>query len=47
MRDLDCSGVTTVVSPLIARMKDQVDGLQTQRGILADSIDPSRKCKDL
>ena len=46
MRDPDCAGVTIVVSPLIALMKDQVDVLQ-KRGISADSIDSSKKYEDL
>ncbi|KAK3935729.1 P-loop containing nucleoside triphosphate hydrolase protein [Diplogelasinospora grovesii] len=36
------SGVTIVVSPLIALMKDQVDALQ-KRGIAADCIDSTKK----
>ncbi len=35
------NGLTLVVSPLIALMKDQVDGLQ-ERGIRADAINSSR-----
>lgn len=40
-RDPANAGVTIVVSPLIALMKDQVDALQ-RRGIPADSIDSSK-----
>ncbi|KAK1756332.1 P-loop containing nucleoside triphosphate hydrolase protein [Echria macrotheca] len=39
-------GVTLVVSPLIALMKDQVDALR-RRGIPADSIDSSKKWEEL
>jgi superfamily II DNA helicase RecQ len=40
------AGVTLVVSPLIALMKDQVDALR-KRGIADDSIDSSKKWGDL
>ncbi|KAK0702571.1 P-loop containing nucleoside triphosphate hydrolase protein [Apiosordaria backusii] len=40
------AGVTIVVSPLIALMKDQVDALK-KRGIPADSIDSSKKWEEL
>ncbi|KAK0668065.1 P-loop containing nucleoside triphosphate hydrolase protein [Cercophora samala] len=40
------AGVTIVVSPLIALMKDQVDALK-KRGIPAESIDSSKKWEEL
>ncbi|KAK4196746.1 P-loop containing nucleoside triphosphate hydrolase protein [Triangularia verruculosa] len=40
------AGVTVVVSPLIALMKDQVDALK-KRGIPAESIDSSKKWEEL
>ncbi|KAK4098516.1 ATP-dependent DNA helicase [Parathielavia hyrcaniae] len=40
------AGVTLVVSPLIALMKDQVDALK-KRGIPADSIDSSKSWDDV
>ncbi|KAK1829734.1 P-loop containing nucleoside triphosphate hydrolase protein [Podospora conica] len=40
------AGVTIVVSPLLALMKDQVDVLQ-KRGISADSVDSTKKYEDL
>ncbi|KAK4208061.1 P-loop containing nucleoside triphosphate hydrolase protein [Rhypophila decipiens] len=45
-REPDSSGVTLVVSPLIALMKDQVDALK-RRGIAADSIDSSKTWEQL
>ncbi|KAK4183790.1 P-loop containing nucleoside triphosphate hydrolase protein [Podospora australis] len=40
------AGITLVVSPLIALMKDQVDALQ-KRGIAADSIDSSKRLDEI
>ncbi|KAK3683307.1 P-loop containing nucleoside triphosphate hydrolase protein [Podospora appendiculata] len=45
-RDAANGGVTIVVSPLIALMKDQVDALQ-KRGIAADSIDSTKSWDEL
>ncbi|KAK3356465.1 P-loop containing nucleoside triphosphate hydrolase protein [Lasiosphaeria hispida] len=45
-REPDVAGVTIVVSPLIALMKDQVDALR-KRGISADSIDSTKSWDQL
>ncbi|KAK4234543.1 P-loop containing nucleoside triphosphate hydrolase protein [Achaetomium macrosporum] len=45
-RGSSTAGVTLVVSPLIALMKDQVDALK-KRGIPADSIDSSKSWDDI
>lgn len=42
----DRAGVTIVVSPLLALMKDQVDVLR-KKGISADSVDSTKKYEDL
>ncbi|KAK0702376.1 P-loop containing nucleoside triphosphate hydrolase protein [Lasiosphaeris hirsuta] len=45
-REPDVAGVTLVVSPLIALMKDQVDALR-KRGISANSIDSTKSWDEL
>ncbi|KAK3374175.1 P-loop containing nucleoside triphosphate hydrolase protein [Lasiosphaeria ovina] len=46
LREPENAGVTIVVSPLIALMKDQVDALR-KRGIAADSIDSTKSWDDV